>query len=364
MDLAPALACTPWPDWNFILNNSDYRAQYGEFKSPDTGAAPFAQPPPGAEAAPNPSNGAPTPAAEAMPPCPAQPPPPIADTVVRSSEPITLVSPRNPNECCYSIPAARQHHYNLGRPLLQDGKPLLAKPQRQNQAMPAASPSAGLEPGLRARLSELWTRDALMEHASIAAFAKLSLELMAFGAPSALIEEAHLSALDEAQHARACFFMANQYSSQAISPSGLPLGSSLALASNMAELAANTVLEGCIGETYAALIASEQSAAAEDSHLKSLLSRIADDEARHAAYAWQVLRWALSVGGEAVREAVMKAFEHAFSDTDSGDEEGALEQGLGAHGRLSPKEELQIKKKALSEVISPCFGALFKTTLQ
>lgn len=50
--------------------------------------------------------------------------------------------------------------------------------------------------------SEWWSLAAQQEHASIASFSKFSLELMAVGAPAALLVRAHEAALDEINHAR------------------------------------------------------------------------------------------------------------------------------------------------------------------
>jgi len=46
-----------------------------------------------------------------------------------------------------------------------------------------AADASKIDPGLRAELGLAWADDALDEHASIAAFARFSLELLALGAP-------------------------------------------------------------------------------------------------------------------------------------------------------------------------------------
>src|SRR5262245_52773660 len=45
-----------------------------------------------------------------------------------------------------------------------------------------------------------WARAAQYEHASVASFARFSLELLALGAPSDLIARAHRAAIDELEH--------------------------------------------------------------------------------------------------------------------------------------------------------------------
>lgn len=53
-----------------------------------------------------------------------------------------------------------------------------------------------------------WAADAALEHSSIAAFAKLSLDLMAHGAPLDLVRAAHQAALEEIRHTEAACAMA------------------------------------------------------------------------------------------------------------------------------------------------------------
>ena len=49
----------------------------------------------------------------------------------------------------------------------------------------------------RRAIAQHWTRAAQMEHASVAAFSRFSLQLLAVGAPPSLLEDAHRAALDE-----------------------------------------------------------------------------------------------------------------------------------------------------------------------
>jgi hypothetical protein len=67
-----------------------------------------------------------------------------------------------------------------------------------------------------------------------------------------------------------------------VSPGALPIGTSLAIRSDLVEIAASTFLEGCVGETVAALSARAQRDAATDPEARRALSTIADDVARHA----------------------------------------------------------------------------------
>jgi hypothetical protein len=62
-------------------------------------------------------------------------------------------------------------------------------------------------------------------------------------------------------------------------------------ARSAAAVAAENAAEGCVRETYGALVASWQAAHAKDAELARAFERIARDEARHAALSWAVATW-------------------------------------------------------------------------
>lgn len=64
---------------------------------------------------------------------------------------------------------------------------------------------SGLGPAERSALASRWLDSALLEHASIASFARFSLHLLAVGAPPELLERTQRAALDEIEHARLAF---------------------------------------------------------------------------------------------------------------------------------------------------------------
>ena len=54
-----------------------------------------------------------------------------------------------------------------------------------------------------------WVRRGLYEHASVASFARHTLDLLAAAAPAVLVSEAQQAATDEINHAQLCFGVAN-----------------------------------------------------------------------------------------------------------------------------------------------------------
>src|SRR5207244_3222953 len=57
-------------------------------------------------------------------------------------------------------------------------------------------------------------------------------------------------------------------------------------------VAAENVAEGCLRETFGAVVAAFQAQVAEDPHVRRVMRRIARDEARHAQLAIDVATWA------------------------------------------------------------------------
>jgi len=158
----------------------------------------------------------------------------------------------------------------------------------------------------RAQLAQHWTEMGQMEHASIAAFARFSLQLLSLGAPPELVEACTQALADETAHTLLCFDLASAYAGQAIGPGPLDVNGSL-LASSLVDIVDLVIVEGCFGETSAALEALEAAEPAADPVIFAAYSQIARDEQRHAELAFRFVRWALQRGGDAVQERIIQA---------------------------------------------------------
>jgi hypothetical protein len=159
-----------------------------------------------------------------------------------------------------------------------------------------------------------WARDAALEHASIASFARVSLELLALGAPPDLVADSHRAALDEIEHARQAYALASAHAGQGRAPGPLaipPLGDV-----SFASFARATLHDACIGETSATLEAARDAELATEPRERAALAAIAEDEARHAELAWRMLAWALRAGGDEARRALEGDLEALRSDAD------------------------------------------------
>jgi hypothetical protein len=98
---------------------------------------------------------------------------------------------------------------------------------------------------------------------------------------------------DERRHARLCFGLASAFAGEQVGPGRLDVSGALP-APSLARSLATALVEGCIGETVAALEASELAAQVVDPVLRDALEGIAADERRHAELAWKFAHWAVS----------------------------------------------------------------------
>jgi hypothetical protein len=256
-----------------------------------------------------------------------------------------------------------------GRPFVVEGEARVARiVSREDWLSISGGPAhrAAVEalPGdTRARLGEAWANDAAMEHASVAAFARFTLELLSVGAPPEILLEAQDATRDEIEHARACFTMASRYLGRAVGPDALDTSDAGGLRS-LAEIAAATAKEGCVGETLSAALAEERARGAAHPYTRSVLDRIADDEARHAELGWRFVGWAITAGGETVRSAVARAIDETFARPPVAFD-AALSvvdrETVRAHGLLDEEAARETVARALREIVAPCAAASVDT---
>jgi hypothetical protein len=225
----------------------------------------------------------------------------------------------------------------------------------------------GLGAQLAAELAKAWLNDGLEEHASIAAFARFTMMLLSVAAPPELVAASQRASLDEITHARDCFALAHRYGARDTGPGALDVHDALGPGPrSLADLAALTAEEGCVGETLGAALAAEQLAVAVDPEVRRILARIVRDEARHAELAWRFIAWAVAeerrgaLGAAGVSAAVAAAAAHAIAATRAMEIRPASKdlEGWHAHGRLTCAEAREASERTIVDVVLPCFAAL------
>ena len=266
-----------------------------------------------------------------------------------------------------------------GRPFLVGGEARIAEVIERGDWMlaPASARSTSPQPGsgtwptaplsgrpldaaTRDLIAGAWARDGAMEHASVASFARFTLELLGLGAPADLVVGAQDAARDEVEHARACFAIAARYAGRDLGPGKLDVHGAVP-ATTLAGAVRAAVVEGCIGETLSALLAEARLARAEDADVRAALRRIANEEARHAELAWSFVGWAVASGGGELRAVAKEAFATALAQVPNAWDatlRDVAAETLRAHGLLDAVAAREVAERALGDVVGPCAAAL------
>jgi hypothetical protein len=159
------------------------------------------------------------------------------------------------------------------------------------------APPQGREVGVH------FARVACMEAGSVEAFRQLRAELVAHRAPRRLVRAASRAIRDEVRHVRATSALARRFGEVPIAPLPVP---SRAIRS-LAAMALENAVEGCVRETYSALECAWQAHVAVDPVVRAAMKRIARDELRHLALAWDVHSWTMGKLARADRARVRAA---------------------------------------------------------
>jgi hypothetical protein len=184
-----------------------------------------------------------------------------------------------------------------GRPFLVEGTARVAPPAIRRDWIQGAAPLLeGIDEDVRAALGAHWTELGLMEHASVAAFARFVLQLLSIGAPASLVASATAALGDETEHARLCFGIASAYAGRSIGP-------------------------GALG--------------------------------------WRFVTWALETANASARRGLLRDFDALVAASDAAPPR-AMGDGaaLLAHGVPSPALRSAIRCGAAGDVVRPCLAAL------
>jgi rubrerythrin len=153
---------------------------------------------------------------------------------------------------------------------------------------------------------EYFAKMAHEEGASVFAFERMQHELALFEAPRALRSAARRAIRDEKRHARAMSSLARASGARSTPPRIKKLRER-----SLEAMAIENAVEGCVNETYGAIVMHWQSVHATDARLRETFRKIADDEMNHAALSWSLAAWAEEELGAANNRRVRRARERA-----------------------------------------------------
>jgi hypothetical protein len=172
-----------------------------------------------------------------------------------------------------------------------------------------------------------------LEAASVRSFLELAHQLRTWKAPGELVARCLAAAEDERRHARVLGELARERGAAVPSAWAEPAPDAIVAA------ALHNATEGCVLETWAALLAHVQAERATTLELRTAFATIASDETRHAQLAWDLDAWfSTQLDADALEQIV-----HARADALAALPELAARQaatlpvplGLPAPARLS-----------------------------
>jgi hypothetical protein len=250
-----------------------------------------------------------------------------------------------------------------GRQLRRWGRVLLPRLQSGSHWTTSPMELSGYEvpPGV----ADQWRENGKTEHASVAAFARLALDLMALGAPPTLLAAANQDALDEIRHTEICFSIASAIDGKALGPGPFPeaqrvptLPRSRTLA--LGKLAVDSLVDGALHEGVSARVIAKLAQRSEVPAIRAALKEIAADEGRHAAHGWAVVSWCLAQEPDPVAAALRAAVHLLPRRLHSQLPEPAAGggwQAWGIHGSALEAEEYAAALAHVTERVRGMVGA-------
>ena len=214
-----------------------------------------------------------------------------------------------------------------------------------------------------------WLRQAEAEHASVASFARHTLQLMSIGAPSELLKESQRASIDELKHAKMCYGVSSSFMDKHVAPGVLDVDNSLGEL-DLKDIIRSVIREGCIEETLAAIEAHYRQHLAQDNAIKEMLKEIAEDETRHAKLAWETIGWIAKKFPE-YNDLVKTVFndhldnqQHILSKCTFSSSDVCPDYGKDEYfqkfGILVPGDQEKVRSFGIKHVIKPTYEAGIK----
>ena len=191
-------------------------------------------------------------------------------------------------------------------------------------------------------LGQSLARHAAYEAASVVAFEHLKKELASLGAPEYLLKRIEKAANDERRHAEQVAILAYYYGYTADTFSVKPTSFR-----DIETIAIDNIQEGCIGETWGALVGLYQAEKAKDPIIADTMRKIGLDEVGHASFSWEIQDWLLVRLSNSAKERVHKAQKNAIKKL----KENIVEPYDQSHMLLAGLPEPHVAKQLADKLI-------------
>jgi hypothetical protein len=135
-------------------------------------------------------------------------------------------------------------------------------------------------------VGDFFANIARLEESAVAAFDVMIDELTRLGAPDSLVAAAREAREDEVRHTRSMGTIAERFGAEPRRPviEAAPTRTAF-------EIALENAVEGCVRETFGALVGAHQALRAQDPEIARAMRDVADDEIRHAELSWALAGW-------------------------------------------------------------------------
>lgn len=165
-----------------------------------------------------------------------------------------------------------------------------------------------------------WAHRSRDECSSVLAFLQLALELLDEGAPLDLVARAVRCAEQELSHTWEAAALASRFGGAlVVSASPAPrFRPRLARRRQLARLAQEGWVDGCLNEGLAALVAREEARDSQDAEEARVSAKIAGEEGEHAALAFDVVRWVVDQDVSLAPSRAQQVGESGFASSTLG----------------------------------------------
>ena len=211
---------------------------------------------------------------------------------------------------------------------------------RAHAALSSRAEGAGPTP-----LAAWLARAAHAEAASVKAFVALGRELTAHGAPAVLIAGCQRAATEEVDHARRMGALAAAFGGCPTKPRMGPTP-----VRSLLDLAIENAVEGCVRETWSAMVAHWQALHAAEPEVRAVMARIAADEARHGELAHAIHDWAMSRLSDDERATVHAARQRAIAGLLEGLAEPVDAELAQCAGVPAPQQALYLARQLADQL--------------
>ena len=215
-----------------------------------------------------------------------------------------------------------------------------------------------------------WLQQAEAEHASIASFARHTLQLMSIGASSELILRSQRASIDEIEHAKMCYGFASKFMEVEIYPGPLDMIGSLDKL-NIEDIIESVIQDGCIQETISAIEGHFRAKYTSDEVVKNSLTKLAADETKHAQLAWDTIKWIVEkypqhevfvskVFEKELKKEEKRSITKVKNHTEDICDQSIIENMLMRYGIPSKSKKDRVRDAAIGDIIKPVYEAGFE----